>query len=86
MAITTIVRWWIVDGGNRQWVHLKEYIMDKNIFYREIGQSLFNGRLSPGQRDGIEVKIDVFDRHGIADERWRAYMLATSYHETACTM
>ena len=60
--------------------------MDKDIFYPEIGQSLFNGRLSSGQRDGIEVKIDAFDRHGIVDERWRAYMLATSYHETACTM
>lgn len=60
--------------------------MDKDLFYLEIGQSLFNGRLSSGQQDGIEVKIEAFDRHGIADERWRAYMLATSYHETACTM
>ncbi|WP_352421123.1 hypothetical protein [Proteiniphilum sp.] len=60
--------------------------MDNDLLYREIGQSLFNGRLSSGQQAGIEVKIEAFDRHGIADERWRAYMLATSYHETACTM
>ena len=60
--------------------------MDKDIFYLEIGKSLFSGRLSSAQQDGIEVKIEAFDRHGIEDERWRAYMLATSYHETAFTM
>ncbi len=60
--------------------------MDKQLFYKEIGQSLFNGRLSPAQRDGMEVKLEAFDRHGITDKRWRAYMLATSYHETARTM
>ena len=56
------------------------------MFFESISGSLFNGRLSPAQRRGIEHKLSAFDRHGIADDRWRAYMLATSYHETAATM
>lgn len=60
--------------------------MDRHIFFEEIGRSLFNGRLSPGQRSGMVVKLNAFDRQGIADDRWRAYMLATSYHETARAM
>ena len=58
--------------------------MNRNRFYSEIRLSLFNGRLSQSQVDGINFKLDAFDR--IADIRWRAYMLATSYHETAMTM
>lgn len=58
--------------------------MNRNKFYSEIRLSLFNGRLSQSQIDGINFKLDAFDR--IADIRWRAYMLATSYHETAMTM
>lgn len=60
--------------------------MDKDRFFDEIRASLFNGRLSQSQVDGINAKIDAFDRFGIRDDRWRAYMMATSYHETAKTM
>lgn len=60
--------------------------MNKDRFYDEIRASLFNGRLSQSQVDGINAKLDAFDRFGIRDDRWRAYMLATSYHETARTM
>lgn len=60
--------------------------MDKERFFNEIRASLFNGRLSQSQVDGINAKIDTFDRFGVRDDRWRAYMLATSYHETAKTM
>ena len=58
--------------------------MNRSKFFNEIRTSLFNGRLSQSQVDGINFKLDAFDR--IADIRWRAYMLATSYHETAMTM
>ena len=61
-------------------------MMDKNIFFKEIGKSLFNGRLTSGQREGMEAKLDAFIARGIADDRWRAYMLATSYHETGRAM
>lgn len=60
--------------------------MDKKMFFDEIGKSLFNGRLSYSRRDGIDVKLNAFDAHGITDERWCAYMLATSYHETGGAM
>src|SRR5690554_2152505 len=61
-------------------------MMDKNIFFKEIGKSLFNGRLTSGQREGMEAKLDAFIARGIADDRWRAHMLATSYHETGRAM
>lgn len=60
--------------------------MDKNIFFKETEKSLFNGRLTDSQREGMEVKLAAFDERGIRDNRWRAYMLATSYHETARAM
>ncbi len=60
--------------------------MDKKLFFEKIEGTLFNGRLSPGQRNGMEVKLGAFDERGIRDDRWRAYMLATSYHETARAM
>lgn len=58
--------------------------MNRSKFFNEIRTSLFNGRLSQSQIDGINFKLDAFDR--IEDIRWKAYMLATSYHETAMTM
>ena len=59
--------------------------MNRQAFYNEIRGSLF-GRLTQSQVDGINFKLDAFDKAGIKDNRWRAYMLATSYHETARTM
>jgi putative chitinase len=51
-----------------------------------IEQSLFGGRLTHSQRTGIEFKLTAFKKHGVTDIRHQAYMLATSYHETAKTM
>lgn len=44
--------------------------MDKNIFFEETGRSLFNGRLTDGQREGMEVKLEAFTARGITDDRW----------------
>lgn len=60
--------------------------MNYNVFYNSIRASLFNGRLTSRQVEGINFKLDAFDKAGITDNRWKAYMLATSYHETAKTM
>lgn len=60
--------------------------MDKNKFFDEIRETLFGGYLTQTQVDGINSKLDAFDEFRISDDRWRAYMLATSYHETAKTM
>lgn len=60
--------------------------MNRQAFYNSIRTSLFNGRLTSKQVEGINSKLDAFDRAGITDDRWRAYMLATAYHETDKTM
>lgn len=60
--------------------------IDKDYFFSSIRASLFNGRLSQSQVDGINFKLNAFEKAGIRDNRWKAYMLATSYHETAKTM
>lgn len=55
-------------------------------FFSEINKTLFRGALTNKQREGINYKLKAFDKHDITDDRWRAYMLATSFHETARTM
>lgn len=60
--------------------------MNRTIFFNEIRSSLFGGRLTQSQVDGINFKLDAWEQSGFNDPRWLAYMLATSYHETAHTM
>lgn len=60
--------------------------MNRKILLSEIKTSLFSGKLTSSQIEGIKFKLDAFDKFQISDFRWRAYMLATSYHETAKTM
>lgn len=55
-------------------------------FFRLVNEDLFGGRLSIWQKEGIEHKLKAFHYCRIRDERWKAYMLATSYHETGTTM
>jgi len=60
--------------------------MNIQIFLQEINTRLFNRRMSDSQREGIIVKLTEFSNNHITDIRWSAYMLATSFHETARTM
>lgn len=60
--------------------------IDKDYFFSSIRASLFGGRLNQTQVNGINFKLDAFAQADIKDIRWKAYMLATSYHETAKTM
>ena len=60
--------------------------METDKFFNEINKTLFKGSLSNRQKQGINYKLKAFDKHDNTDDRWRAYMLATSYHETARTM
>ena len=59
---------------------------NRRHFFDMIGRTLCNGALTPSQRRGLEQKLTAFERYDIADDRWCAYMLATSYHETAGTL
>lgn len=40
------------------------------------------GPLKQSQVDGIEADFNEWERQGLSDLRWLAYMLATEYHET----
>lgn len=44
------------------------------------------GALKQDQVDGFNAVIDTFEKSGGSDPRHLAYMLATCWHETACTM
>lgn len=60
--------------------------MNRQAFLFEIDKSLFGGQLNSIKTAGINLKLDAFIQARITDIRWVAYMLATSYHETAHTM
>ncbi len=60
--------------------------MNRQQFFQEINQSLFCGKLNNRQKEGILHKLAAFEKFEVTDDRWRAYMLATSFHETARTM
>lgn len=47
---------------------------------------LHGGRLTQGHVDGYTLILDEYARRQWADDRWLAYVLATTYHETARTM
>lgn len=60
--------------------------MNTQLFFKELNKSLFNDRLNNSQWEGIKVKLNAFKEYRVPNIRWCAYMLATSYHETAHTM
>jgi putative chitinase len=72
--------------------------MKRNLFYDSVRSNLFNGKLSKEQVVGMEAILDFWESPPVAptgefkdnwDIRsigWLAYMLATTYHETAFTM
>ena len=60
--------------------------MNRQTFLSEINPALFSGRITQSQIEGINFKLAAWEKSGLTDIRWLAYMLATSYHETAKTM
>lgn len=60
---------------------------DREKFFDSVRPSLFSGKLSQQQVDGMNFKLDEWcDRHSNEDIRWCAYAFATSYHETSQKM
>ncbi len=57
--------------------------MNNATFFADIKKSLFRGKFSQKQVDGLNVLLDASSDLPL---RWRAYILATAYHETARTM
>lgn len=72
--------------------------MVRDDFYDVVRKSLFNGKLSQGQVEGMDAILDFWEKPpvtptgdflanwNIRSVGWLAYMLATAYHETAFTM
>ena len=61
-------------------------MLERKKFYDSIRPTLFNGKLSPKQFEGLDFILNEWEISGLTDLRWLAYMLATTYHETAFTM
>ena len=58
----------------------------RSAFFAGVRHGPFPGKLSKGQVDGMEAILDEWERRGLTDLRWLAYMLATVFHECAQTM
>lgn len=60
--------------------------IDREKFFDTVRHSLFGGTLSQKQVNGLNAILDEWERRGLTNLRWLAYMLATAFHETAKTM
>lgn len=72
--------------------------MDRAVFYNDVRHILFNGKLSQDQVDGMESILNFWENPPVQPKGkfktnwnirtigWLAYMLATTFHETAFTM
>lgn len=61
-------------------------MIDRKVFFSLVRNKFFNGKLTQRQVDGMNVILDEWEKLGYTDLRWLAYILATTYHETAATM
>jgi len=57
--------------------------MDRKIFYDNVRNAPFPNTLTQPQVDGMNVILDEWDKRGLTEPSWLAYMLATAFHETA---
>jgi putative chitinase len=60
--------------------------MDRSKFFAAIRQAPFGGTISQQQVDGCNAILDEWEKRGLTDLRWLAYMLATTKWETAHSM
>jgi len=59
--------------------------INRKYYYDSVRGSLFSGSMKQSQVDGQNALLDTAELLGW-DDRWVAYLLATTYHETALTM
>lgn len=60
--------------------------LNRKYFFDTIRAALFKTGIKQKQVDGMNAIINRWEATGLTDLRWLAYMLATTYHETAKTM
>lgn len=61
-------------------------MIDRAAFYASVRKSLFGGRLSQSQVDGMNDLLDAWDVSGFTDLRWLAYILGGVYAEVGKRM
>jgi hypothetical protein len=61
--------------------------INRGFFFGHVRQSLFGGRLKQSQVDGLNFILDTWETdYARGDDRWLAYALATTHHETDMKM
>lgn len=61
--------------------------INRNFFFSHVRTHLFDGSLRQAQVAGLALILDKWEAEmATADDRWLAYMLATTHHETDRTM
>jgi len=61
-------------------------MINPDTFFKAVRANPFGGKLTQDQVDGLNVLLDTWEASELADLRWFAYMLGTTFHETARTM
>jgi hypothetical protein len=62
-------------------------VFDRKVYFDSVRDSIFDGYMTQAQVDGQEALLSAWEKRPISyDLRWLAYMLATTFHETAATM
>jgi hypothetical protein len=57
--------------------------INRTFFFDQVKQHLFGGKLRQSQVDGLTAILDYWEaKPGKKDDRWLAYALATTHHET----
>lgn len=59
---------------------------NKKVFFGKVRKTLFGGKLTQSQVEGMEALLDMWEQYGDGDVRKLAYIFATSYHETGRRM
>jgi len=61
--------------------------IDRTFFFAQVCERPFGGALSQSQTDGMTAILDYWEAsHPGGDDRWLAYLLGTTVHETARRM
>jgi putative chitinase len=60
--------------------------IDREKFFAACRVTVFGGRMSRSQTDGVNDLLDVWDRAGFTDPRWLAYILGGVFHEVGGLM
>lgn len=57
-------------------------MINRKFFFDTVRATLFGGKILKSQTEGLTAILDTWDKYEFIDDRWLAYMLATTFHET----